>query len=169
MDARFATREIVDAVILRHESAGRYGRLTTMKLQKLLCAAHGILLSMAGSPLLAGEFQAWDDGPVHHEVFGFFRGRRNLSARDAHDEDSVIGAESEAIDAAIRIYGDFSGDALSDISHQAPPWSEAWTLGRNTAIPNASLASHYGSVLNFDQRSHDDDALAEKLLGSLKD
>lgn len=168
MDARFSARDIVDAIILRHENASRYGRLTTMKLQKLLCAAHGLSLA-SGAALVDGQFQAWDDGPVFYEVFSLFKGRKYLSINDVSStDDSVLdGVESDAIDEAIGLYGDFSGDALSDISHAAQPWSDAWATGKNTPIGNDSLALHYQGVRDSQVSDSEADKLVEKLLGSL--
>lgn len=47
--------------------------ISNLVLQKLVYFAHGRYLSETGQPLVAGEFEAWQYGPVHPHVYNAFK------------------------------------------------------------------------------------------------
>ncbi len=47
--------------------------LTQLELQKLLYLSHMIHLGFYKSPLVYGDFEAWEFGPVHPELYKIVR------------------------------------------------------------------------------------------------
>ncbi len=54
-----------------------------VKLQKLIYFAHGVYLLEIGEPLVSGNFEAWQYGPVHPAVY---RHSRELEQRESTSE-----------------------------------------------------------------------------------
>lgn len=76
-DARAVANAILDA-------ASQQGlALSNLKLQKLLFFVHGQFLLEIGEPLVEGEFEAWQHGPVHPLAYAAFKewGPRDIGAR----------------------------------------------------------------------------------------
>src|SRR3569833_2250149 len=76
-DARAVANAILDA-------ASQQGLvLSNLKLQKLLFFVHGQFLLEVGEPLIDGEFEAWQHGPVHPVVYAAFKdwGPRDIVGR----------------------------------------------------------------------------------------
>ena len=67
LDARAVANFILD---LADEEQGNISNLV---LQKLVYFAHGRFLTTTGWPLVAGEFEAWQFGPVHPHVYNAFK------------------------------------------------------------------------------------------------
>lgn len=66
-DARAVANLILDL-------AGEDGKdISNLVLQKLVYFAHGQYLNQTGQPLVAGEFEAWQYGPVHPHVYNAFK------------------------------------------------------------------------------------------------
>lgn len=141
-----------------------------MKLHKLLYAAQGFHLAQLGTPEFEGRLEAWDDGPVEVDIYKVFAGRRYLTPDDLvrlGDPDALDEGESAAVDLALDYYGNFSGDALSDLSHIELPWREAYDRGRNSLLSEDLLADYFRQKL---KRFDDDGAMAlGKLLAVLNE
>jgi uncharacterized phage-associated protein len=60
-------RIIANAVLRRAEARGY--ALTNLDLQKIVYLLHGGFLRQTGKPLVAGEFVAWEYGPVHRVLY----------------------------------------------------------------------------------------------------
>lgn len=107
-----------------------------LKLQKLLYFAHGMHLITERRPLMSGNFEAWQRGPVHPAVYRAFRevGANPITIR-AQRENVVTGEMSAlppvedeaAIEAVRRVVaglGQMSDFDLVDLSHaEGGPWS----------------------------------------------
>jgi uncharacterized phage-associated protein len=67
----YDARIIANAILQR---AARKGlRLTNLDIQKLVYLVHGAFLQKTGKPLVEGEFEAWQYGPVHRVLYNAFR------------------------------------------------------------------------------------------------
>lgn len=90
----YDARIIANAVL---ERAGRRGfRLTNLDLQKLVYLLHGAYLRQTGKPLVVGDFEAWQYGPVHRVLYNAFR----------HAGDSTIDAPARRLDPVKRTLSD---------------------------------------------------------------
>lgn len=67
----FDPRVIANEVLARAEQRGL--QLTNLDLQKLVYFLHGEFLTKKGAPLVQGEFEAWQFGPVHRVLYDAFK------------------------------------------------------------------------------------------------
>lgn len=158
--------EVAAVILQRHIADSRFGDLTTMKLHKLLYATQGIHLAETGANAFDDdEMEAWDDGPVAPTVFKLFVGRRYLNLDDLQKlgPPDVDPSVSSAIDEALDMYGSFSGDALSDISHTEAPWREAYKQGRNSPLSRESMAEFFTHALAVSSNAERSDAAVAQL------
>lgn len=65
-------RAIANLLLDLAEEIGR--PIGHVKLQKLMYFAHGMHLLETGEPLVSGNFEAWQYGPVHPAVYRAFKG-----------------------------------------------------------------------------------------------
>ncbi len=117
--------------------------ISNLALQKLLYFAHGAYLTRTTRPLVSGYFEAWDNGPVHPDVYrafkvaGFhpitFRAERvdlrtRTSAIPQVPPDRVV---EDIVEDVLKSLGLLDVRRLVDLSH-APrgPWAEVWNEAR---------------------------------------
>jgi uncharacterized phage-associated protein len=155
------------------ELAKRDGRaLDPMKIQKLVFLAHGWYLTLTGKPLITERIEAWQFGPVIRSLYSAFRdagsgpinhpacqvqfvGQRLISSPIVlEDIDSPVNRQvKEVLDETWKVYRDFSGPQLSNLTHlPGSPWEQTWNSSwqkQGLVIDDhliqqyfASLASH---------------------------
>lgn len=64
-------RAVANAVLTRAEERDR--PITNLDMQKIVYFLHGAYLRRHGRPLVAGEFEAWQYGPVHRVLYDAFK------------------------------------------------------------------------------------------------
>jgi len=125
--------------------------LSNLKLQKILYIAHMRHLGRTGEPLLTGNFEAWDYGPVHRDlyqavrVFGadpvqdVFHGAARLP------EDST---EREIIESSYDRLKNVSAGGLVNATHKKHgAWYSNYKPGvRGIVIPNSDVLREYRSL-----------------------
>lgn len=129
------------------------GRVSALKLQKLMYYAQAWSLVWDGRPLVHEEIQAWAFGPVCPVLYQKHRGKYFVVPTDFQpkvgedlDTDSL-----ETLDAVIDHYGQMKAHGLSQLSHIEEPWKQArgdlpLTARSNHEISHASMAEYYGSL-----------------------
>jgi uncharacterized phage-associated protein len=130
----------------------KQGRMTAMKLQKLLYYSQAWSLVWDEKPLFKARIEAWANGPVVPEVYREHRGAFNVGkAWPKGHSDALTATERETVDAVLEFYGDKSSQWLSDLTHQEDPWRDARSgfapgqrCGRE--ITHAAMAEYYGSL-----------------------
>ena len=120
---------------------------TPLQVVKLAYLCHGWMLGLYDRPLSAQPVEAWQYGPVipdvYHSVKG--RGRRGVQRLIDVPGEQFDDREHDIMDQVCRLYGDYSGIELSQMTH-APgtPWEETWNkFGKNAIIPDPLIHSHY--------------------------
>ncbi len=105
----------------------RRGRMTAMKLQKLVYYSQAWSLVWDGRPLFDDEVQAWVNGPVVYDLFKAHQGMFEIERADlGHGNIARLNAKAtETIDAVLDYYGDKSSQWLSDLTHMEKPWLDA--------------------------------------------
>lgn len=103
----------------------RRGKMTTMKLQKLLYYSQGWSLAWDEEPLFTEEIRAWANGPVVYEIFQKHRRQFTVDSWPDGNPDNLSYAQRATVDAVLEAYGDLSGQQLSDMTHTERPWLEA--------------------------------------------
>lgn len=129
----------------------RTGKITAMKLQKLLYYCHAWSLVWDEKPLTNAKLEAWANGPVFPVIYRLHRGQFDVSKWPQGDEDNLTQEQKDTIERVIQFYGPKSAQWLSDLTHREGPWIEA-RVGvpdgeRGEAIiSNAMMAEYYGSL-----------------------
>ena len=118
--------------------------ISNMKLQKLLYYAQGFALAILDKPLFNEDFEAWDYGPVLRTVYDTYRsyGSNALPRPENFSFDTYTEDERQLLDDVYDAYGQYSAWALSDMTHQTPPWKNA---SRNGIISKESMKEYFST------------------------
>jgi uncharacterized phage-associated protein len=73
--------------------------ISNLVMQKLVYFAHGRFLSETGQPLVAGEFEAWQYGPVHPHIYNAFKEQGASPIRTAAESVNPVTLERTPIPA----------------------------------------------------------------------
>ena len=105
---------------------GREGRMSAMKLHKLLYYCQAWHLVWEETTLFDADIEAWRDGPVVREIFDKHRGQFMLEKLEGPgDPDDMENFEHESIDIVLATYGGISAHDLSERTHAEAPWIDA--------------------------------------------
>jgi uncharacterized phage-associated protein len=108
----------------------RQGRITTLKLQKLVYYAQVWAIADRGEPLFQDTIKAWAQGPVVPAVFQEHKGRQRVDATAiAGDSAGLDDAERTHIDRVLADYGGLPPAYLSKLTHHERPWNDAHRSG----------------------------------------
>lgn len=114
------------------------GRMTTMKLQKLVYYCQAWSLVWDEKPLFSEPIEAWANGPVCPELYKAHRGFYTVTSDEiAGDPSNLSEDEQETIDVVLNYYGVESAQWLIDLTHLETPWNEA----RGDCPPGASCSN----------------------------
>lgn len=101
----------------------RYGRMTTMKLQKLCFYAQSAYLTKTGEPLFNEDFYAWVNGPVSPDLFALHRGKFFIYPGDLAADTKVLKADQIAtINTVCDDLSQLSGNTLTRQVQGEKPW-----------------------------------------------
>ena len=119
-----------------------------MQVHKLSYISHGFTLALEDVPLFKSRVEAWKYGPIMPTLYYALRryGGEPITALPYCDtplESSAIenrkkflcgaipDSHKKIIDTVIEKYGDFSGPALSTMTHEkGTPWHKCYTNGK---------------------------------------
>ena len=105
--------------------------ISNLKLQKLCYYAQGFTLAITGKPLFPEKIEAWAHGPVCPALYHEYKAHQakaipkpKESLHDICDKfsEEQIGILREVWEA----YGQFSAWKLRDMTHEEPPWRNAF-------------------------------------------
>jgi len=129
------------------------GKMTTMKLQKLLYYSQAWSLVWDEQPLFDNVIQAWANGPVAPSVYNYHRGLYFVDSDKfpMADPSNLTDTQRETVDAVLAYYGDKPAQWLIDLTHSEKPWQDARKgLGPgergNNDISHASMADYYSGL-----------------------
>jgi len=152
---------------LSKKNRHRLGRLTQMKLQKLVYFAHGYTLAVCNEPLINEHFEAWEYGPVVPTLYHEFKefGARPLP-RQATDFDfetleytDTPAIATDEIPESMRLvlefvcdtYGRLSAGQLSTLTHQeGSAWDQTvreYPRLKHVDIPNKLIKADFNKIL----------------------
>lgn len=137
--------DVVDYILKKH------GKMTAMKLQKLVYYSQAWSLVWNEDPLFEERIEAWANGPVVPDLYAIHQGQFLLTELSKGDCNNLTSTHREAIDEVLRFYGDKTSQWLSDLTHMESPWLEArkgLASGErgNELITHAAMAEYYGSL-----------------------
>lgn len=127
------------------------GRISTMKLQKLVYYCQAWSLVWDEHPLFYEPIEAWANGPVVKVLFNYHRGMFDIERVLTGNPDILSDEQIDTIDAVLEFYGDKSAQWLIDLSHSETPWVKARrglssTARGNLPISEAEMAEYYSSL-----------------------
>jgi uncharacterized phage-associated protein len=128
----------------------KLGRMTAMKLQKLVYYSQAWSLVWDEKPLFRERIEAWVNGPVVPNLYRVHRGQFDVKGWPHGDPDKLSG-QRETVDAVLDFYGDKSSQWLSDLTHSEQPWRDARqglaAMDRGGhEITHASMHEYYSSI-----------------------
>lgn len=145
-DRHMASVNDVAAYILK-----KGGRMSTMKLQKLAYYSQAWHLVWDEEPLFPEPIQAWVNGPVVRALYDQHKGYFNVSQWPTGDIKNLTLSEKQTIATVLETYGKYSGQQLSELSHEEGPWRETrkdlpdgW--GSSREIPQDLIQAYYSAV-----------------------
>ena len=105
----------------------KVGRVTSMKLQKLVYYSQAWSLAWDDEPLFDEDFQAWANGPVCPDLFRVHKGQFGLptSFFKKYAEGTFSPEQVDTIDIVLRDYAHMAPHELSDLTHREHPWIKA--------------------------------------------
>lgn len=131
----------------------RTGRITAMKLQKLVYYSQAWSLVWDERPLFAARIEAWANGPVVPSLYAEHRGHFEVQPSwNLGDPSNLSDEQRETVDAVLEFYGDKSSQWLSELTHREQPWIDA-RIGLNPGergnhvISHAAMAEYYGGLV----------------------
>jgi len=103
------------------------GKISTMKLQKLVYYCQAWSLVWDEQPLFPEKIKAWSNGPVIGELFFQLKGLFQVDENDllVGNYRKLNETQIETIDAFLKHYGDKSAQWLIELSHMEIPWKNA--------------------------------------------
>jgi uncharacterized phage-associated protein len=130
----------------------RTGRITAMKLEKLVYYSQAWSLVWDDKPLFAARIEAWANGPVVPALFQKHQGIYEVRTWDGHAS-GLTREQRETVNGVLAFYGDKSSQWLSDLTHREGPWLQARAgLGANERgsreITHASMVEYYSGLYN---------------------
>jgi uncharacterized phage-associated protein len=133
----------------------REGRMTAMKLQKLVYYSQAWSVVWDERPLFPEKIEAWANGPVVRELYDAHRGSFEVSEWPRGDARHLTREERETVDAVLGFYGSRSAQWLSDLTHREQPWLSARRglpdgERGNREITLSSLEEYYSSLREAD-------------------
>ncbi len=133
----------------------RQGRMTAMKLQKLVYYSQAWAVVWDERPLFPERIEAWANGPVVRDLYDAHRGQFEVAEWPRGDAGRLSAGERATVDTVLAFYGDRSAQWLSDLTHREQPW----LLARrglpdgergNREITLSSLEEYYSSIPEAD-------------------
>lgn len=129
--------------------------ISNLKLLKLVYYAQGFCLAMRGEPLFTETIEAWDNGPVVRAVYDEFKHLAYFSipAPAGFDPDAYLPEDRELLDAILATYGQLSATRLREMTHEEPPWWEAYRTGnRNEPIAVEAMSQFFKDLVEAGKR-----------------
>jgi len=121
--------------------------LSNLELQKILYLAHMFHLGRTGEPLVYGNFEAWDYGPVHPTLYHHAKMFGSSPVENIFHSVPAIpdGPEAEILDEATQGLSGASPGRLVAATHRiGGAWEKNYVPGtRNVIIPNADILGEY--------------------------
>jgi uncharacterized phage-associated protein len=130
----------------------KQGKMTAMKLQKLLYYSQAWSLAWDERRLFNARIEAWANGPVVPAIYRLHRQEFYVSRWPWGNRTALNKPERETVNAVLKVYGDKPSYWLSDVSHREKPWKDArkglGPLDRGVReITVDAMAKYFGNLL----------------------
>lgn len=125
--------------------------LSNLELQKIIYLAHMFYLGRTkGEPLVMGNFEAWNYGPVHPDLYHRVKifGSEPVQNIFHGTSEMADGPERKILDEAYDSLGKLGPGKLVHATHRlGGAWETNYIPGtRHRIIPNADILKEYGTL-----------------------
>ena len=129
----------------------RLGRMSTMKLQKLVYYSQAWSLVWDEEPLFPERIEAWANGPVAPDLYREHKGLFKVRSWSRGNPEILSPVQKATVDSVLGFYGDKPSQWLSDLTHREDPWLDArrgLSPGERgfQEISHAAMAEYYASL-----------------------
>lgn len=123
--------------------------ISNLKLQKLVYYAQGFHLALYKKPLYDEVIEAWMHGPVIQELYNKYKkhGDGFIPKPKPLSMDKYGNKVRELLDEVYRVLGQFSAWKLRCMTHEEPPWKNAYQQGGGTPIAHQDLANYFKAYI----------------------
>jgi uncharacterized phage-associated protein len=123
--------------------------VSNMKLQKLLYYAQGQYLARHHEPLFTDPIEAWSHGPVVPSVYHEFKTLGadpiELPDSDPFQWSDVGRGDADFLSTVWNTYGGYTAGRLRNMTHDEPPWKEAFSRGAAAIVPE-NMEQYFGKI-----------------------
>ncbi len=128
----------------------KQGKMTAMKLQKLMYYSQCWSLVWDEEPLFKAKIEAWANGPVCPALYRVHKGKFKVTSADIEGDSSKLGENArETVDAVLKGYGGKPAQWLSDLTHLEEPWQKARKRARAKPGQNSKEAIIYADMHEY--------------------
>ncbi len=131
----------------------KLGKMTTMRLQKLVYYCQAWSLVWDEKPLFSERIEAWSNGPVIPKLFFQHKGLFFIEQSDLGlgNPNKLSEQQKDSINAVLKYYGKKNSQWLIELSHMEEPWKQARRgipegLNCNREIKLIDMANYYSSL-----------------------
>lgn len=123
--------------------------VSNLKLQKLVYYAQGFHLAVFKKPLFDEQIEAWTHGPVVPTLYHVLKKYDSGPIPRATDFDLIIFPEDvrKLLDDVYNAYGQYDAWRLRNLTHDEPPWCDAYKRGPGSIISNAAMQDYFVTQL----------------------
>ena len=119
---------------------------TQLAVQKILYMAHMVHMGRERGPLVHGQFEAWDYGPVHPLLYHRIKPFGSRPIPDVFNmRDDPPGAEAQTLnEACVQLLDKTPGELVRNTHRRDGAWARHYIPGsRSVPIPNSSIRDEY--------------------------
>lgn len=124
--------------------------ISNLKMQKLAYYAQGAYLAVYGEPLFVEHIEAWTHGPVVPDLYYRFKeyGGNSIAFDQQIDLSIYDKDQREILDEVYKVFGQYSGWKLRNMTHNEPPWANTPSGG---VIGHASMIDYFRTIITKDE------------------
>lgn len=125
--------------------------ITNLKLQKLVYYAQGFSLVLLNRPLFNEPIEAWTHGPVVSSLYDEYKkyGSNTIPIPTDVDFSTYSKEEKELMDEVYDVYGQYSAWRLREMTHEEPPWKDAYADSPGSVIPHDSMKRFFNTLVEY--------------------
>ena len=118
---------------------------TQLAVQKILYLAHMVHFGRTNAPLVQGQFEAWEYGPVHPLLYQRVKAFGAKPIPDVYPKKELHGqAVATLSDACSNLLGKSAAELVRNTHWHGGAWIRHYIPGaRNVPIPDASIIDEY--------------------------
>jgi uncharacterized phage-associated protein len=164
MSIKFATYNSNDVAdyILTLSCPEEGDLMSNLKIQKLCYYAAGVAAALRednSQPLFDEDVQAWLHGPVVPSLYRRFKehGDGAIPCESIEVElDNFHPSDRFLLESIYENFAQYSGWKLRQMTHDEPPWKNAYVEGKNKVITLDSMSDYFKDILddNFLKEYH---------------